>query len=174
MLFYGERSDIKSLFGQVECREGTFMRHRKLIEDYLKEAKMLQVATSKNKQPWVCTVYFAFDENLNLYWISLPSRRHSEEIRNNEKVAGVIVLPHALGDKGRGIQFQGVAKELTKKDEAAAGMKYYAERYGMKPGRVKAILDGSDGHMCYKITPKLYVLFDEVNFPDNPRQEYSI
>src|ERR1700690_33649 len=112
------------------------MELRKLIEDYLKEAKMLQIATSKNNQPWSCTVYFAFDDKLNLYWISKPNRRHSEEIRNNDKVAGVIVLPHTPGDKVRGLQFQGIAKELSNKDDATAGMKYYAKRYGMKPERV--------------------------------------
>jgi len=53
-------------------------------------------------------------------------------------------------------------------------MKYYAERFGMKQDRVKAIFDSTDGHVCYKITPTIYVLFDEINFPDNPRQEYKI
>lgn len=150
------------------------MKLRKLIENYLKEAKMLQVATAKGNQPWSCTVYFAFDEELNIYWISKPTRRHSEELRNNARVAGVIVLPHIPGDDVRGIQLQGVAKELTDKQEATNGMKYYAERFGMKQNRVKTILDGTDGHLCYRITPNLYVLFDEVNFPDNPRQEFKI
>ena len=150
------------------------MKLRKLIENYLKEAKMLQVATAKGNQPWACTVYFAFDEELNIYWISKPTRRHSKELRNNAKVAGVIVLPHTPGDDVRGIQLKGVAKELTDKDEATSGMKYYAERFGMKQDRVKAILNGDDGHACYKITPNLYVLFDEVNFPDDPRKEYKI
>lgn len=150
------------------------MELRKLIEDYLKEAKMLQVATAKDNQPWACTVYFAVDEDLNLYWISKTARRHSQEIRENEKVAGTIVLPHTPGDNVRGIQFQGVAKELTDKDEAKVGMTYYAERYGMDQERVDAILKGKDGHVCYKITPSLFVLFDEVNFPDDPRQEYRL
>ena len=150
------------------------MNLRKLIEDYLKEAKMLQVVTSKNNQPWACTVYFAFDENLNLYWLSKPTNRHSEEIRNNEKVAGTIVLPHVPGDKGRGIQLQGIAKELNSRSEAEVGMKYYAKRFGLKLKRVKVILDGSDGHRCYKITPDYYVMFDELNFPDNPRQIYKL
>jgi hypothetical protein len=78
------------------------------------------------------------------------------------------------GDDVRGIQFEGTAKALTNKDEATVGMKYYAERFGMKPERVNAILNGTDAHVCYKISPTLYVLFDEVNFPDNPRQEYKI
>jgi len=150
------------------------MNTRKLIEDYLNQAKMLQVATAEDNQPWACTVYFAFDEQLNLYWISKPNRRHSEEIRNNDKVAGVIVLTHTPGDKVRGIQFQGVASELSDKDDAVAGMKYYAERFGMKPKRVEAILNGRDGHVCYKITPSLFVLFDEANFPNDPRKEYKV
>lgn len=88
------------------------MKLKKLIEDYLKEAWMMQVATSHNSQPWACTVYFAHDENWHLYWISLPTRRHSKEIRENNKIAGTIVLPHVPGDKVRGLQFQGIAKKL--------------------------------------------------------------
>ena len=150
------------------------MEIKQLITDYLKEARLMQVATSQDNQPWACTVYFAFDEDLNLYWISKTDRRHSKEIRNNEKVAGTIVFPHTPGDDVQGIQFQGIAKELTDKKEAIIGMKYYAERYGVKPERVNTLLDGSDGHTCYKIMPDLYVLFDEVNFPDDPRQEYKL
>ena len=150
------------------------MKLRKFIEDYLKKAKMLQVATVENNQPWACTVYYAFDENLNLYWLSLPSRRHSKEILGNNKVAGTIVFPHNPGDNVRGIQFQGVAKELNNKKEATEGMKYYANRFGMKSERIKAIIENTDGHLCYKITPILYVLFDEANFPDSPRQEYKL
>lgn len=144
------------------------------ITDYLKEAKMLQVATVKNNQPWVCTVYFAHDEQLNLYWLSKPNTRHSQEIKQNEKVAGTIVLPQNPGDKIRGLQLQGVAKELHNQEEVRAGMKYYAQRFGMNEERVEAIINNTDGHFCYKITPNLFVLFDTLNFPDNPRQEYKL
>ena len=147
-----------------------------LIHNYLKQAKLMQVATSKGNQPWACTVYFSFDDELNLYWISTPDRRHSEEIRNNEKVAGTIVLPHTPGDKVRGVQFQGVAEELNDKDEAKEAMKNYAERYSMNNERVNEILENrdGDGHLPYKISPTLYVLFDELNFPEDPRHEYKL
>ena len=149
------------------------MKIRKLIEDYLKEAKILQVATSRNDQPWACTVYFAYDKDLNLYWISKSARRHSIELRDNENVSGVIVLPHTPGDKVRGIQLEGAGKELSG-DEAREGMGYYSDRFGIDKENVSAILDGSDGHVCYKIIPRLYVLFDEVNYPDDPRREYKL
>lgn len=145
---------------------------KQLIKDYLTQAKLMQVATVRDNQPWVCTVYFACDEQMNLYWISKTTRRHSEEIRDNEKVAGTIVLPHTPGDDVRGIQFQGKAIELNDKDAAKIGMQYYAKRFGVEKERVTAIIENSDGHVCYKITPIMFVLFDEVNFPDNPRQEF--
>ncbi|MBI2414593.1 pyridoxamine 5'-phosphate oxidase family protein [candidate division WWE3 bacterium] len=65
-----------------------------LITKYLEEARLMQVATSINNQPWACSVYFVFDNDFNLYWISTPKRRHSLEIKENSKVAGTIVLPH--------------------------------------------------------------------------------
>lgn len=147
---------------------------RGLIEDYLKEAKLMQIATSKENQPWACSVYFAYDTLLNLYWVSLPTRRHSQEIVDNSKVAGTIVLPHTPGDKVRGIQFQGVAKELVDKKQIKEAIAFYAKRFNMASKRVNAIINNKDGHVCYVIKPKTLVLFDEVNFPKTPRQEYKL
>lgn len=146
---------------------------RKLIKEYLQEAKLMQVATSMNNQPWACSVYFAYDDKWNLYWISRSTRRHSQEIKNNEKVAGTIVLLHKHGDKVRGLQFQGVAKALTK-EEIPLAMKIYAKRFhDVSKEKIHAIVEGKDSHFCYRISPRLFVLFDEVNFPDNPRQELN-
>ncbi len=147
---------------------------RKLITDYLKQAKMMQVATSEDNQPWVCTVYFVHDKDFNLYWISKPERRHSQEIRNNEKVAGVIVHHHTPGDPIRGIQFQGIAKELTAREAVKSAMGLYAKRYGFTQDRVDAIVNNTDGHFVYKISPSQFVLYDEVNFPESPRQELNL
>ncbi|HXS15116.1 MAG TPA: pyridoxamine 5'-phosphate oxidase family protein [Candidatus Saccharimonadales bacterium] len=150
------------------------MNTKKLISDYLESARLMQVATTKDNQSWTCTVYFAFDDENNLYWISLPTTRHSKELRGNEKVSGTIVLPHGPGDNVRGMQFQGVAKELTEGDEFQHALDVYAKRMGMKETRKENILNGTDGHTVYKIHPTLFVLFDTLNFPENPRQEIII
>lgn len=134
----------------------------------------MQVATSKNNQPWVASVYFAYDNLWNLYWISRPARRHSEEIKDNEKVAGTIVLPHTHGEKARGLQFQGIAKQL-KGEEAKRGMECYSKCYPDVPAeKIRAIAEGKESHVFYCISPTLFVLFDEINFPDNPRQEFKL
>lgn len=147
---------------------------RSLIEQYMGKAVLMQVATAYENKPWVCSVYFAYDEQLSLYWISSKTRRHSKEITHNPYVSGAIVLPHTPGDDVEGIQFEGTAKELIDPVEAAVGMKHYATRFSMPDDRVDAILNGSDGHVCYRIQPAAFVLFDEVHFPHNPRQVYLL
>ena len=146
---------------------------KKLIEEYLSEAKLMQIATSRNGQPWACSVYFAYDNKFNLYWISTPKRRHSKEIIDNEKVAGTIVLPHTPGQDVRGISFEGTAKEVKGK-AALPALLLYAKRFGMSLIRVNKIVANKDAHVCYCIKPNLIVLFDEVNFPKDPRQEYKL
>jgi len=74
----------------------------------------------------------------------------------------------------RGIQFQGIAKELSNKKEITPAMEIYAKRYKTPEKRVEAIMNNTEGHVCYQIKPSLIVLFDERNFPDNPRQEYTL
>ena len=61
---------------------------RELVRDYLTKAQIMQIATVHDHQPWVATVYFATDIDLNLYWMSRASRRHSQEILENPKVDG--------------------------------------------------------------------------------------
>src|SRR5688572_7268966 len=92
---------------------GRMRELRSLIQDYLKQAKLMQLGTAVANQPWVCSVWFAADEELNIYWFSSVNRRHSEELKGNSKVAGAFALPHDPEDPPRGLQFQGVAEELT-------------------------------------------------------------
>lgn len=102
---------------------------KKLVEEYLQEAKLMQVATVRDNKPWVCTVWYVHDEDWNLYFISRRSRRHSLELKDNPKVAGAIVTPHTKGsgEKVRGLQFAGTAKEAMGKTLAKARKLYLAK-----------------------------------------------
>lgn len=143
---------------------------RNLISDYLKHAFIMQLSTSVNNQSWTCTVYFAYDENLNLYWISRPDRRHSQEITQNPKVSGAIVKLHTYGEKVRGVQYQGTAQKLENEEEVFA-IETYTNRYNTARPRVTP---QEESRSIYRVKPELFVLFDEVNFPENPRQELRI
>ena len=53
------------------------MRLKQHIQQYLQEAKLMHLATVSGGKPWVCSVWFAADEDMNLYWFSAVTRRHS-------------------------------------------------------------------------------------------------
>ncbi|MCL5094167.1 MAG: pyridoxamine 5'-phosphate oxidase family protein [Patescibacteria group bacterium] len=147
----------------------------KLIREYLEKGTLMQVATVSNNQPWIASVWYSFDKNLNIYFISGNYRRHSEEIRNHSKVAGSIVQTkymQELGQESRGLTFEGIAEELGVIDSLKAFENFFkrwpkATKYITK----KSIREELTKVRFYKIKPSLIVLFDEVNYPENPRQE---
>jgi len=85
-----------------------------IVKSFINEGKLMQVITCQNNQPWVANVWYSFDENLNFYFISRNSRRHSQELRKQSKVAGNIALPpfEGLGQKARAVAFEGIAEEV--------------------------------------------------------------
>ncbi len=144
-----------------------------LVVKYLDQARQMQVATSVNNVPWIATVYFAHDNLHNLFWISKPDRRHSKELIANPKVAGAIVIEQKPGEPVRGVQFQGTARDVTNPEEIRKLFLAYGERYD-KLGITEDIISGKNPHHLYEVEPELFVLFDEVNFPDQPRQEWHL
>ncbi|MEX2007458.1 MAG: pyridoxamine 5'-phosphate oxidase family protein [Candidatus Levyibacteriota bacterium] len=145
----------------------------KLVRDYLKEARMMQVATSKDNQPWVCTLYYASDDNQNIYWISKPDTRHSKELMANKKVA--VAIPVKFNTLTVvGLQVEGEAEEVSNLDEIKKYVKLYSDKFKRGEGWYQDFLLGKNEHKLYRINPKMFVLFDAVNFPDNPRQEIRV
>lgn len=144
---------------------------KKIIKDYLQEARVMQVATVKDGKPWICTLNFSADNQWHLFWVSHRSTRHSQEIRNFPEVAGTIVKD--LGTI-QGIQFEGLAEEISGNDVLYAN-EVFTKRYGDNPERLAEAQSTNESQRAfYKITVTRVVLFDKVNFPDNPRQEITL
>lgn len=142
-----------------------------IIRQYLPQVAHMSLATSKNNKPWVCEVHFAYDDQLNLYFRSLTSRRHSREIAVNPHVAGNMVTQHFLGQAVRAVYFEGTAKLLEAGDEQAKAWEclskrlYLDERFFEESTR-------PDGHQFYKITVDTFYLFD--SYISKPSQKYKL
>jgi nitroimidazol reductase NimA-like FMN-containing flavoprotein (pyridoxamine 5'-phosphate oxidase superfamily) len=51
----------------------------------------LTLATAtKDGKPWISPLFFAYDNDFNLYWVSSKNSLHSKLIRSNPRVAIVI------------------------------------------------------------------------------------
>jgi uncharacterized protein YhbP (UPF0306 family) len=145
---------------------------RELIKAYLRQATMMQVATVHGNKPWCSTMFFAFDEKWNLYWISKPTTKHSQHIEENLHVAGTIVMQQDSRSSAtiRGLQYEGTA-EMLNGDEEAMGAECYRSRFGREATFLEDIRSGNNPHKIYRIQPVKFVLCDRLNFPDAEIQE---
>lgn len=145
---------------------------KQLIQNYLSETKMLHLATLAGNQPWVCNVWYAADDNLNIYWFSGTNRRHVAEVSANPLVAGGITLPQTPQDPPRGLQFQGTTTQLTAKTDIEKAIHLYDGRIFPEAKVREYMAFPTNPHSFFVIKPSLFVLFDLVNFPNSPRQEF--
>ncbi len=149
------------------------MNLKKLIKDYLKEARMMMVATVNGDQPWNCTLMFVSDENLNLYWISTPDTRHSKEIHKHKKVAAAI--PIKFTDLAVvGLQVEGDAKLVEDLGEIKQAIRLYTDKHNRGEDWYEDFIAGKNEHKLYRIKPRLFVLFDRESFPENSRKEFNL
>ena len=142
-----------------------------LLQRYFTENKLLQLATVNTEgDPWLCNVYFVTDSNNNIYWTSARSRLHSKEIHANPNVAATIV--HDPEQK-QALQITGKAAEVAPSD-----MEYvdalYSAKFGKKDRITEIKANLPDGRAYWVIKPSRIFFWDEVNFPNTPKQEYPL
>lgn len=144
------------------------------IKKNLDEMRMMQVASVRAGQPWICTVYFVADEQQNLYWLSLPERRHSQEISEHNKVA--VAVPVKFDTQPViGIQAEGSAEIVQDAGEVKKAMNLYVKKYNLGKDFYDNFTAGKNKHVLYKFLPRKFVLFDEMNYSgDKARQEWNI
>lgn len=123
----------------------------KIVREYIDKSLHMSLATVSGDRPWVCEVHFVYDDNLNLYYRSVASRRHSQEIAANPNVAGNIVRQHAVDEYPHAIYFEGTAAQVT--DQAVRQEVF--QLFKARLNSDEAILEDAqkpDGHLFYKIT----------------------
>ncbi len=146
-----------------------------LVREYFEEQKLMQLATvGEDSQPWVCSVWQAMDEQMNIYFISSVTRRHSKEIERNNNVAGALAKQHTPGGAAQGIQFEGSVEVLEDEGDIIHARSVFEGRIFDKETIDNFIEHPEKPHKFYKITPKKIVLFDTVNFPEDSRQEIEV
>ncbi len=110
---------------------------------------------------WASPVCYAFDKNYNLYWVSMPDSRHSQNIAQNPHVSVAIFDSHQNWGEGVGLQIEGTAYKLSLSDYLL-GLKIYFGRkwpYGKSQTQFKKQLDNETSYF-YKFSPAKFWLND--------------
>jgi uncharacterized protein YhbP (UPF0306 family) len=150
---------------------------RGILEDYVSNGKLMQVASiSEEGGPWLCHVWYRAQFSPDrLYFISRLDREHSINIRRDERVAGgIISIPLiGLGQTVTGVTFQGFASELDASADNELRLfltRWPRARASITTERIEADRTSS---RLYEIRVNKWILFDEHDFPDEPRQLIS-
>lgn len=147
---------------------------REILEAGITAATLMQVATlDRAGCPVMCHVWFrAGFRPDRLHFISRPDRNHSINIRNDSRVAAGIALavPSGLGEPVRGVTLTGHAHQVPEELFRPAADDFVA-RWPDAAGALRpATADPlSAPSQIYQIDVTDWVLFDEVNFPGQPR-----
>ncbi len=143
----------------------------KVVREYIDKSLYMSLATVSDDRPWVCEVHFAYDEDLNLYFRSLTSRRHSQEIAINPHVAGNIVRQHALDEYPHAIYFEGIAELVTDETLFPAIFTYFKQRQRVDETIIEDA-KRAEGHRFYKITVENWYAFGK--FGGEKGQKYKL
>ncbi len=147
------------------------MHIKPFIDAYLHQAEVMQLATAANNQPWACTVHFVYTpDSYKIYWVSDASRRHSQEVAANPRVAAAIAI--STNQPVIGVQIEGDAVCVTDTAEREVGARLFAKRHGSGEEFIQAVMSGKKPLYC--LTPRLLAIFDKKNFPDDPKQEWHL
>jgi hypothetical protein len=131
----------------------------------------MQLATITDGQPWVVTVHFYADDELNLYWLSKKSRDHSQHITQNSNVATTIMVHENTPgeDYVIGITIQCKA-ELLAPPLGKEITNQYVNKLLKDPSLIDVANDPDGTEGFYILRPEKIVLFDNKDFPNDPRQ----
>ncbi len=129
-----------------------------VVRENITKTVHLSLATTNGNKPWVCELHFAFDDHLNLYFRSLKSRRHSQEIANNPSVAGNIIDKFDVGEAVVGVYFEGQAELLPAGEQQDLAAKCLIERLDITSDVVTEAAN-PEGHQFYKIAVNNWSVF---------------
>ncbi len=132
----------------------------------------MQVAPSSNNNPWVVSVFYVVDDEYNFYWLSLPTRRHSEEISDNNRAAITIAIKQDLPVIG--IYAEGTVAVSEDQSEVKMVARAYVKKHNAAHTFYDRFVKGIHQHHVYKLSPVSVTLFDEHGNPDNPTQTLNI
>ena len=136
---------------------------KKYVLDYLEQNRMMTLATCKDDVPWAASVMFAYDGRLNLYFISKPDTRKTQNLLDNPKVSATINQIQKTPGKVIGVQLEGSA-EMLGKTKNKQELEIFKNRFNWAE---KYLHD----HELFKIAPKKIYYLDDERFGPGGREE---
>lgn len=139
---------------------------KKDVLDFLATKKLMVLATY-GEHPWIASVFYSFDKDLNLYFITTPSTIHGRQMEKNKKVAAAIVDSHQKpSDLKRGLQIYGVVESVSGINKINYALRLWKDFLNVQRPDIsfENMKKGLYKGRMYKLVPKKIKLFDQEKF----------
>ncbi len=112
-------------------------------------------SSTKDGMPWISPVFYGYDENYNIYWISDKDAKHSDIIRNNPQVSIAIFNSQLPEGKADCVYIQARVEEISDPDMAEKAVKIRDSRAKVEEFKVKNVKEvvGDGQWRVYKAVP---------------------
>ena len=133
---------------------------------YLEKHNVMTLATIGPDGLWAAAVFYV-NTDLNLYFISAPTSRHSQNIAHNPQVAGTIQEDYSDWPEIKGIQFEGHVQQIKGAEQVQA-LANYGAKFPIVGNLKQApahIIKAMSKISWYKVeTTKLYFVDNSMGF----------
>lgn len=145
---------------------------KEVVSDILRDGVVMNLATSKDNQPWVAALLYCYDSEFKLYWLSKENARHSDELEQNRKVAINITEVQENG-KGRQLQIVGEVSPSTNEEMAIqVEAKYHQRHKEFSSLTPEQLAEETKRFTLYELKPQKIWVTHEALWGHN-RQEYT-
>lgn len=100
---------------------------REQVLDYLRDHRVVTLATGTHSDLWAAAVFYVSD-GFRLYFLSSPASRHCLNLAQDPRFAATIQEDYADWMEIKGVQLEGVAREISGEEEQLA-RRLYAEKF---------------------------------------------
>jgi uncharacterized protein YhbP (UPF0306 family) len=141
------------------------VRLKESVDDILGQTKLLSMATSsKDAEPWINTVCFAYDDALTIYIVTYPDSKHMKNLESNNQIALNIFNSQQDGKNKQGLQLAGMFSPVSESGQEQA-LRTWGKRI-LGDNKVDKFIEDFKTWSVkpYKIVIDYVKIFDEVRF----------
>lgn len=143
-----------------------FVLTKKDVLDFMSDKKLMILATYGD-HPWIASVFYSYDKDLNVYFISTPTTLHGKHMGKNREVAAAIVDSHQKpSDAKKGLQIFGVVEQISGVNKINYAIRLWKDFLNVERPDItlENMKKGLYKGRMYKLTPKKIKLFDQDKF----------
>jgi uncharacterized protein YhbP (UPF0306 family) len=131
------------------------------VQAYLRDHQVATLATGSGEDLWAAAVFYVHD-GFTLYFLSSPTSRHCLNLAQNPRVAVTIQEDYADWLEIKGVQIEGVAREISGGEEQKA-RRLYGKKFpvvGKLAQAPAAIVKALAKVRWYKVVPHRLFFID--------------